>query len=445
MKRMISVIVICLMLLSVIGVGCTQQEEKTDPAPSKSEQGQEQAKEKEPVTLELMHWWAYVEDEILEQFQDRNPHVTIDNQYVAPDQYSNRIKLLSATNELPDVFGIMGPDTQDFIEQGLVKELSYLLEEKAYDQEMAFGETIEPSLLEAAQSHLNLEQRASGKQYLLPFGAITVAVVYNKTIFDELGIDEPRNWDELLSNNDKLKEAGYIPLSFTGKNWGDWWYRIALEQNFRDKATQEDFLSGDAKWTDQEAVDAFNTIKEMWNKDHFDPGGFTSGIEESQALFVQQRMAQFYVVPENFVTYLIQNTPKEVEIGAYPLPAMVDGMMPKGLGGAPNTLSLNVDSNNKEIAGDLIKYLISETTFGKLADVAVVPSLKGYTPPEGDNIMKAFADAAEGGFITNPFPHTSEFIQWLKEEGFPNFLLRDVDTEKFLEEVQEKFENMVME
>ncbi len=445
MKRTISFLLACLLVFGLVMTGCDNggtTSTPSDSAPASSEQ--ESAVE--PVTIELMHWWAYVTDEIIQEFEDENPGVTVVNNYVAPDQYQSRLKLLSSTNELPDAFGVMGPDAADFADQGLLEQLNYLLEEEAYDQDKTFGETVEPSLLSSAHAVFRPEQIANGEIFSMPFGAITVAVVYNKNIFNDVGIQEPKTWSEFLSNNDKIKEAGYIPLSFTGKVWGDWWYRIAVEQFFRERGTvPADFLSGDAKWTDQEAVDAFNLLKDIWNKGHFDPGGFANGIEESQALFVQQKLAQFYVVPENFVTYLVENTPDEVEIGAFTLPAMVDGIMPKGLGGAPNVLCISSASGNKELAGKLIKYIISETTFGKLAEVAVVPSLKGYTPPEGDFIMKAFADASAGGFIVDPYQANSEFTTWMNQEGYPEFLLRNLDTEDFLETVQKKFEEMVID
>lgn len=464
MKRRLLFGVLLIMMVSVVLAGCagssddgvaevkTEEEnaaQTSDTVKDSDENTEavdetESAEEKEPVTIEFMSFWSYVTEDVVAKFEEDHPHITVNIEYVAPNQYGQKVRLLSSTEELPDVFAIQTTEASEFIEQGLIKDMKTMLTEPAYDRDDAFGETIIPALLEDTHKTLSPEQYADGQQYLVPFGTVAVAVVYNKTMFDELNITEPATWSEFISNNEIIKDAGYIPMSFTGKNWPDWWYRLAIEQNFRGVATGEDFASGAAKWTDPQAIAAFETVKQMWDLEHFDPGGFTSGIEESQALFVQGRMAQFYVVPENFVTYLIDNVPADMELGAYPLPSMVDGVVPKGLGGAPNMIAINSTTEKEEAAELFVKYLVSETMFQQLAPINVVPSITDYTPPATNPLMKAFAQATENGFIVSPYNSNKDFSVWLKKEGLPEYLLTGMDTNTFVEKVQSKYEELVL-
>ena len=69
-----------------------------------------------------------------------------------------------------------------------------------------------PTALDAVRSQEN------GQVYGVPFAIQTLQVYYNKRIFDELGLSEPQTWDEFITLNQTLLDAGYIPLAITGKD-----------------------------------------------------------------------------------------------------------------------------------------------------------------------------------------------------------------------------------
>lgn len=54
----------------------------------------------------------------------------------------------------------------------------------------------------------------------LPLGIhIQNHAVYNKAIYHSLGLTLPKNWREFLSSAEKIKSAGYIPLSMSDQRW----------------------------------------------------------------------------------------------------------------------------------------------------------------------------------------------------------------------------------
>lgn len=441
MKRQFILIFVCILALSLIMSGCgtagttpAETKEVTKAADKPTEKAQAA-----PTEIKFMHWWSYVTDDVMKPFKDENPNIKLNMEYVAIDQYPNKLKMLAASGETPDVFGAQTQIFSEFAKQNKIMELSSILKEPAYDKATPWGETIQASLMTNVSGQLPTELR--DKTYGVPFGAISVAVVYNKNIFDKVGIAVPKTWDEFLSNNDKLKAAGYIPLSFTGKVWGDWWYRMAMDQTMRD-AKSEDFASGKVKFTDPGFVEALKIVQDMWKKGHFDPGGFSNGIEETQALFVQGKLAQFYVVPENFVTYLINNSPKDIKLDAFALPAMKGVTPNRGLGGAPNIVAIKADTKSKDAAVKLAKYMVSEKIFQLLASQNVVPSIVGYTPPAGNPIMKAYADASSGGFMTEqtPLANDSKLKDKLDKDLYPRLLLKGESPEAIAKELQAFYE-----
>ncbi|OCT12819.1 hypothetical protein A8709_20995 [Paenibacillus pectinilyticus] len=423
--------------------GCSKSTDSSSATSSSSSSPQATAKESsssdKEVKLKFISWWAYIKPEQIKKFEDANPGIKVDYEYVAPgDPYFNKLKSLSAANQLPDVFGMQNPQLSPYVSANQIMDLKDAFKTPAFDKSTPWGETINPVLIENMNAGLAKETDPSNHVWGVPFGAISVAVVYNKTLFDKVGIKPPTTWEEFESNSAKLKQAGLIPMSYVNKvGWGDWWFRLLLDQTVRD-VKPDDFNTGKAKMTDPGFVDALKKVKEMWDNGTFDPAGMNNGIDETQALFVQQKLAQYMVVPENFVKYLQDNKPQGAELGAYLLPAWKGINPSRTLGGAANIAVVSATSKHKEESIKLIKFLTSETMFQTLSSEDVVPSTKGYTPPAGDQIMGAYAKAAENGFIVDHLPAgNDEFNDKLFKDVIPKVLLTNKKPEDGLKEAQD--------
>lgn len=91
-----------------------------------------------------------------------------------------------------------------------------------------------------------------------PFGlAMGGGVLYNKKIYEELGLSVPMTWDEFMANNAKIKEAGKIPViqSF-GTTWTSQLFVLADYYNVQ--AAEPDFAqrytNNEAKYATSEAA-----------------------------------------------------------------------------------------------------------------------------------------------------------------------------------------------
>jgi raffinose/stachyose/melibiose transport system permease protein len=69
-----------------------------------------------------------------------------------------------------------------------------------------------------------------GRVYGLPFAYSCWSIFYNKRLFRELGLAEPRTWDEFFAVCAKLRAAGLAPLALPGVylRYGDAFLRAAL-------------------------------------------------------------------------------------------------------------------------------------------------------------------------------------------------------------------------
>lgn len=228
MKKGFTLVLILLLLATVVLTGCGNSGNAPKSESSTAPEGQ--------VNIKFVSWFSYVTQDLIDLFEKENPGIKVDYEYVAPgDGYSNKIRTLSSSKNMPDLFATQGVDYTALAENNLIMDLSSELSTPAYDTSTAWGETMNPVLMdnmnELTKNSPKIEN-AQDKTFGIPFGAISTAVVYNKSIFSKVGISEPATFEEFLSNNDKLKQAGYIPLSFTGKVFGSLgglvWLQISI-------------------------------------------------------------------------------------------------------------------------------------------------------------------------------------------------------------------------
>lgn len=73
----------------------------------------------------------------------------------------------------------------------------------------------------------------------LSLESVQVIWLYNKEIFDEVGVEPPTTWDELIDVCDKIQAAGYQPISIPGDFNSFWAEKMGwLSQIYADQTTR---------------------------------------------------------------------------------------------------------------------------------------------------------------------------------------------------------------
>jgi raffinose/stachyose/melibiose transport system substrate-binding protein len=65
---------------------------------------------------------------------------------------------------------------------------------------------------------------------------IETGIFYNKDIFAELGLHEPKDWPEFLAIQQRMRDAGYIPMLVEKQAFTDWGVDLTFYQLYRDIA-----------------------------------------------------------------------------------------------------------------------------------------------------------------------------------------------------------------
>lgn len=132
-------------------------------------------------------------------------------------------------------YGIEDADTTDLYIAGLVSDTSYmepldeLLESTADGDAKTLGEKFH-------EGYLETERASDGHIYTLTNGGGVLGIVYNRKLFEKVGIDTlPRTTDELAVACDKLMSADITPLTHfqDGGYWKYFWeaWRSQYEGN----------------------------------------------------------------------------------------------------------------------------------------------------------------------------------------------------------------------
>ena len=129
--------------------------------------------------------------------------------------------------------------------------------------------------------------------FCLPMVGTMHGFIYNKAIFTELGLQEPKTWDEFHAVLDKIKADGrYTALALGTKDtWADgtMGYLNIGPQFWQGEAGRLGIINGTMKFTDPQFVAPFTELAK-WGQ-YMAPGFEAQAYSDSQQLFTLGRAA----------------------------------------------------------------------------------------------------------------------------------------------------------
>jgi len=161
--------------------------------------------------------------------------------------------------------------------------------------------------------------------YGVPMGnASGGAVLYNRKVYDRLGLEVPETWDEFMANNAKIKAAGVAPVIQTYKD--TWTSQLFVLADFHNVAAAEpdfadDYTANKTSYGDSAAaVKGFQRLQEVHdagflNKD-FAAQSFEDGLRE-----LAEGTGAHYPILTFVVSTMVTNDPESAkDVGLFALP-----------------------------------------------------------------------------------------------------------------------------
>jgi multiple sugar transport system substrate-binding protein len=345
MKNRLFVLVVVLgMLLAACGGGAAPA--ATQPAESNA-----------PVTISMMMWGDPAELDVWKQivadFHTANPNITVNVDVSDWDSYWTKLKTLLSAGTPPEVFAMDAPLYLDYQSRGVLLNLQPYLDK---NPDMLKG--VYPQTLEA--------YKTPDGMYGLPRDFQTIALFYNKDMFDAAGVAYPT---------------------------GDWTY-----DDLRAAAKQLTITDSDGKVTQFGIYSDLWDMELIWSEAIWAYGGDIINADHTKTLIAEPQALQAWQLFHDmmFVDKSWPTSTTASEYGDDPFLAGVAAMttighwavpgysevgfnwdvapMPKGPAGQATSVNsagfvVGKASKNPDAAFEFLKYVLSEPAQTRLAEL----------------------------------------------------------------------------
>lgn len=364
--------------LALVAAGCGQNNEKNNAAETPGNAASTATADTggEKVTINFMHLWPEgvsagqnkIVNQIINEYQDKNPNITVKQEVLDNEQYKNKLKVLSASNELPDVgvtwaAGFLTP----YVEGKLFTPVDDLLSGELNGKFVA-GTTEAYAI--------------GGKTYALPLEFNIAPVYYNKAIFEQYKLEVPTTYEQFKQVVATLSENGVAPITLGNKDrWtGSLWY-MYLADRIAGQQTLAGAITGATSFKDEGLMKAATEVQSLVDSNAFVKGFNGLSNEEAKSEFLNGKAAMYMMgtweLP-NFTTN--EDIPQEFRdsVGFFKFPTIEGGKgdINSWVGGPGVGLFVAENSTVKAEAKAFVEYFVTKWGEQSVTGAGVIPATK---------------------------------------------------------------------
>jgi raffinose/stachyose/melibiose transport system substrate-binding protein len=350
------------------------------------------------------------------EFESRYPHIRIDRDFIPNTNYTAGIKTRLLGGEKLDVFDVWSPS---------------LFEEFRKLGDVYLDLSGEPFLDEFLSSSL-APVTVNGKVFGVPEVMHSDGLLYNRTLFENLGLSVPQKWDEFIELCETLKARGIIPIAFDSEWWGpQFFFGSIMSNNGADAAWTEKLERGEVKVRDPIFVDAMRKTRELIDRGYVPPDWLSLRREQSKDMIGEGKAAMMIAGTWDMPSIIARNPDHDVDFMMVP---GTDRTVPNINIGTYRVI--HAGTEYPEEAKLFVAFMNGRANQEKLALGALaVPSVKDYEV--NHPIVEKIAAVVTREDATLYWPHTvsTESLQVSILEGV-NHYLAGADLDTALDQIQ---------
>ncbi len=161
--------------------------------------------------------------------------------------------------------------------------------------------------------------------YGAPWGStFDGGVMYNKKVYAQLGLEVPDTWADFISNSQKIKDAGIIPiLQSYGDTWTSQLFVLAdfANVNAADSGWAADYTGNKAKFADKPAFSSFQHTQDVFDLGLLNEDYASLTNANALKLLATGEAAQYPMITVT-ISNVVQNNPENVDdIGYFAMPS----------------------------------------------------------------------------------------------------------------------------
>ena len=363
---------------------------ENDSNEQSSNEGSNEESSGEEVTIRVA-WWGNQPRhdytmEVIEMYEEKNPHVNIEAEYASWDDYWQKLAPQAAANELPDIIQMDLSYLAQYAGNGQLADLSQF-----FDSEIDVS-NITDDIIDGG--------RIDDGVYRFNAGVNAVGFQYNPALAEEHGIEIPEDWtwDDYKEISQKAVDAG---IYFDTGMQPDVFFNYYLRQNGKRLYAEDG--SGLGYDDDQLFVDFFSMLQGQVEKEATPTPDYLAqlaGPEDDPV--VKGEGIGIFQWSNQFVG-LEQTSGLEFKMIPMPGPNVADGLFLK-----PSMFwSVSENSAVKEEAAKFIDFFINDVEANKL-----ILGERGV--PVSSEVKEALLDE-----VSESQAKVFEYIAWVEENSTP--------------------------
>jgi raffinose/stachyose/melibiose transport system substrate-binding protein len=376
-KKAFSTLISLALMGGLVLGGCSSSGSSEDSGKSSSDK----------TVVKMMHLWPEgsakaqytIVDDIIKTYEKEHPDIDIQTEILANEQYKEKIKVLSASNELPDIgitwaAGYMKP----FVEGNMFTPLDDIVQEDKF--------------VAGTLDAFSVDQ----KPYALPLELNIAPVYYNKEIFKKYDLEVPKTYDEFLKVVKTLADKGVTPITLGNKDrWtGSMWY-MYLADRIGGPETLNKAINRTGSFEDPALVKAAEEISKLVDMDAFVKGFNGLSNDEAKGYFMNEQAAMYIMgtweLP-NYTTSPDVDQKFKDKVGYFKFPTYEGGKgnIDSFVGGPGVALFVSEQSKVKDEAKEFVSYLVEEWGKRSVVEAGVIPATTVDT--SGSDLAQMYID-----------------------------------------------------
>lgn len=357
-------------------------------------------------------------NKLVEKFEAENPD--IDVVVSAPPDATTVLKTRLVKGDAPDIISLSADRSfADFVDANILEDLSGKIDFSVIDP-------IYNQMLKA------LEIESVDGIYGVPYALNASGVIYNKDIFEELGLSIPKTWDEFLGLAQAVQDNGITPFYFTLKE--SWTSLPAWNTIASTLVSSYSFKKVNSKETTFNEIYSETTDKIMKLMKYGHSDNFGVGYNDGNTAFANGESAMYlqgsYAIPA------ILTVNPDLNLGMFPLPASNNEEENKLVSGVDVYFAITKDSKNKEESIRFINFLLEEENAKTYIDEqSAFSAVKGVV--QEDSKFEGFDEFFENSRVVDFQDHY--YPAELPASDMIQTYLLDGDKNKFLNNFQKEW------
>ena len=359
-------------------------------------------------------------EELIAGFEAANPDIKVKWNNFDHEGYKSAIRNF-LTADPPDVAAwYAGNRMAPFVKAGLFEPVDDVWEANGFNEQ-----------LKSAAASMTID----GKKWGVPYTYYQWGIYYNKDVYKQVGVSEPKNWDEFVANCEKFTAAGIDCLTTGTKAlWPGAGIFDYINLRTNGYEFHMDLTAGKVAWTDDKVKATFAN----WAKivPHITKNHAAIDWQDAAALLVQGKAAN-YVMGNFAVATFKDGGMTNDNLGFMVFPEITPGI-PRAEEAPTDTFHIPAGAKNKEDAKKFLAYLGSADAQTKMNAILGQLPTNNQSQAADDPYLKAGFEMLSSAYALAQFFDRDAPAEMAKAgmEGFQEFMVKPDKVDAILERLE---------